>query len=49
MVDELSLPPAVPMQHGLPGTLEVEVDRVTPASLVLRACGRLLAQPSLQK
>jgi membrane fusion protein (multidrug efflux system) len=41
-------PPSVPMQHGLPGTLEVEVERATPATLVLRACGRLVAAPSLQ-
>jgi membrane fusion protein (multidrug efflux system) len=39
-------PPAVPMQHGLPGSLEVEVERATPATLVLRACGRMLTRPS---
>ena len=39
-------PPSVPMQHGLPGTLEVEVERATPATLVLRACGRVVAKPS---
>jgi membrane fusion protein (multidrug efflux system) len=36
----VGVPPAVPMQHGLPGILEVEVERATPASLVLRAAGR---------
>lgn len=29
----------VPMQHGLPGSVEVEVERISPASLVLRAAG----------
>src|SRR5262249_49022544 len=31
---------AVPFQHGLPGTVEVEVERLSPATLVLRAAGR---------
>ncbi len=35
----------VPLQHGLPGTLEVEVERISPAALVLRAAGRTLARP----
>ena len=30
------------LQHGLPGSVEVEVERVSPASLVLRAAGKLL-------
>ena len=34
---------AIPFQHGLPGTVEVEVDRLSPAALVLRAAGRLVA------
>ena len=33
----------IPLQHGLPGTVEVEVERVTPATLVLRLAGKLLA------
>jgi membrane fusion protein (multidrug efflux system) len=33
-------PPAVPLQHGLPGTVEVEVERTSPAALVLRNAGR---------
>ena len=33
----------IPLQHGLPGTVEVEVDRVSPAILVLRTAGQLLA------
>jgi hypothetical protein len=28
------------MQHGLPGTVQVEVERISPASLVLRVVGR---------
>ena len=35
----------IPLQHGLPGTVEVEVERVSPATLVLRAAGKLLARP----
>lgn len=42
---EFELHPAagsrIPLQHGLPGTVEVEIDRVTPAALVLRALGGL--------
>ncbi|MCC6900462.1 MAG: HlyD family efflux transporter periplasmic adaptor subunit [Polyangiaceae bacterium] len=44
---ELELdPPARPvivLDHGLSGTVEVEVERVTPAELVLRTAGVLLA------
>ena len=41
-----SEPPArLPLQHGLPGTVEVEVEQATPATLVLRAAGQLLARP----
>jgi multidrug resistance efflux pump len=36
--------PLIPLQHGLPGTIEVEVDHVSPAQLVLRTAG-LLAMP----
>ena len=34
---------SIRMQHGLPGALEVEVERVSPATLVLRAAGQLVA------
>jgi multidrug resistance efflux pump len=34
------------LQHGLPGTVEVEVERISPASLVLRMVGRWLAKPN---
>jgi multidrug resistance efflux pump len=33
---------AIPLRHGLPGTVEVEVERVSPATLVLRAAGKRL-------
>ena len=35
---------AIPQQHGLPGVIEVEVERVSPAALVWRALGRGLHQ-----
>lgn len=35
----------VPLQHGLPGTVEVQIERLSPAMLVLRAAGRLIASP----
>lgn len=37
--------PRIHLQHGLPGTVEVQVERISPASLVLRMVGRLLARP----
>jgi membrane fusion protein (multidrug efflux system) len=43
---ELSIPPEVrtpiPLEHGQPGTAEIEVERVSPAVLVLRAAGQFL-------
>ena len=33
--------PLIPAQHGLPGTVEIKVERVTPATLVLRVVGKL--------
>jgi membrane fusion protein (multidrug efflux system) len=46
---ELSVDPErvspIPLQHGLPGTVEVQVERVAPATLVLRTAGKLLAHP----
>ena len=32
----------IPMQHGLPGTAEIEVEHASPAKLLLRAAGRYL-------
>lgn len=36
----------IPLQHGLPGTVEVEVERAAPATLVLRAVGKRLGAPT---
>jgi multidrug resistance efflux pump len=33
----------IPLEHGLPGSVEVEVERVSPAVLVLRAAGQLVS------
>ncbi len=38
--------PRIPMQHGLPGTVEVQVQRISPASLVLHVVGRGLSKSS---
>jgi membrane fusion protein (multidrug efflux system) len=35
----------LPLEHGLPGTVEVEVERVSPAVLVLRTVGKVLDRP----
>lgn len=32
----------IPLQHGLPGSVEVEVEHISPAALLLRSAGRLL-------
>ncbi|HYU36267.1 MAG TPA: HlyD family efflux transporter periplasmic adaptor subunit [Thermoanaerobaculia bacterium] len=46
---ELALEPdrhsRLPLQHGLPGTVEVEVERVSPAVLVLRTVGKVFERP----
>ncbi len=36
----------LPLEHGLPGTVEVEVERLSPAALVLRTAGKLLDRPA---
>ncbi len=33
---------AIPFQHGMPGSVEVEVERLSPARLALRAAGKRL-------
>jgi multidrug resistance efflux pump len=40
---------AIPLQHGLPGTVEVEVERASPAVLLLRAAGRRLTGVAQQR
>jgi len=39
-------PAGIPQQHGLPGTVEVEVEYVSPATLLLRALGQFLGRPA---
>ncbi|WP_342380582.1 HlyD family efflux transporter periplasmic adaptor subunit [Myxococcus stipitatus] len=43
-VDEM--PPGVPMEHGLQGTVDIAVEEATPLRLVLRALGRGLGGPA---
>ena len=33
----------IPLQHGLPGSTEIEVERISPASLLLRTAGQMVA------
>jgi membrane fusion protein (multidrug efflux system) len=37
--------PRIPIQHGLPGVLEVEVERITPALLAFRVAGEWITAP----
>jgi membrane fusion protein (multidrug efflux system) len=39
---------AAPLQHGLPGTVEVQTETVTAATLALRTAGRLIDRPRTQ-
>ncbi|MET0646026.1 MAG: HlyD family efflux transporter periplasmic adaptor subunit [Pyrinomonadaceae bacterium] len=41
-------PSSIPLQHGLPGVVEIEVERVSPATLLLRTV-KLLTTPSTQQ
>jgi multidrug resistance efflux pump len=34
--------PLIPSQHGLPGRVEIEIERVSPAELVMRSAGKML-------
>lgn len=34
--------PRIPLQHGLPGSVEVEIERISPMALVLRSAGQVL-------
>jgi multidrug resistance efflux pump/uncharacterized membrane protein (UPF0127 family) len=40
--------PLIPLQHGLPGIIEIAVDHVSPATLVLRTAG-LLVMPGISR
>lgn len=44
-LDVTSMPAALPISHALPGTVEIEVERVRPAWLVLRMLGGALTRP----
>jgi membrane fusion protein (multidrug efflux system) len=35
-------PASIPLQHGMPGVVEVEVERVAPFALLLRSAGRMV-------
>jgi membrane fusion protein (multidrug efflux system) len=35
--------PRIPLQHGMPGTVQIELEQATPMELVLRAAGHLVA------
>lgn len=35
----ISVPPRIHLQHGIPGTVEVAVERTTPAAMLLRSAG----------
>jgi membrane fusion protein (multidrug efflux system) len=39
----------IPLEHGLPGTVEVDVERASPARLAFRAAGRTLGRPVSEK
>jgi membrane fusion protein (multidrug efflux system) len=41
--------PRIPLQHALPGSLQVELEQVAPATLTWRAVGRGLAPPKAQR
>jgi membrane fusion protein (multidrug efflux system) len=30
----------IPLQHGIPGSVEIEVERISPAVLLLRSAGQ---------
>lgn len=35
--------PRIPLQHGQPGAIDVAIDSLSPATLLLRAIGQLAA------
>src|SRR5262249_22883002 len=36
--------PLIPSQHGLPGKVEIEIERVSPAELAMQSVGKMLSQ-----
>jgi multidrug resistance efflux pump len=45
LVIEADAAPVVPIQHGLPGSVDVEVERASPWTLVLRTVGSSVTRP----
>jgi membrane fusion protein (multidrug efflux system) len=41
-----AVPSGIVLQHGLPGTLEIEIERASPAVLLWRAAGRMVTGSS---
>lgn len=35
----------IPLQHGLPGSVEIEVEQVSPVALLLRTVGQMVTRP----
>ena len=35
----------IPLQHGLPGSVEVAVDKTSPARLLMRVAGQWISEP----
>ena len=44
-LDVTAMPAALPVSHALPGSVEIEVERVRPAALVVRMLGGALTRP----
>ena len=44
-LDVTAMPAALPISHALPGSVEIEIERVRPAGLVLRMLGGALTRP----
>jgi multidrug resistance efflux pump len=38
--------PLIPIEYGLPGTAEIEVERISPARLIMRAAGKVITKPT---
>jgi multidrug resistance efflux pump len=45
LTPEITKSSPISYQHGLPGTVEVSIEQTSPAILVLRAVGQILANP----
>lgn len=39
----------IPLEHGLPGSAEIEVERITPLALLIRHVGRSMTQPEVAR